>query len=164
MTPTIPVRRAGRASGSTPTTTREGGCRQVQGRRARGQPGLGLSGHRIGHGLAARIEYGMRIEADYLGMQLELDEREVENTAYFRYCAAHDFRLQACEACGLIRYPPGTACPWCACPDLALGCGRRARQRALLYAGASRHSAGVQAIRALPHSAGRPRHAEGQAD
>ena len=58
----------------------------------------------------------MRIEADYLGMQLELDAREVENATYFKYCATHDFHLQACEACGLIRYPPGTACPWCACP------------------------------------------------
>ncbi len=58
----------------------------------------------------------MPIEADYLGMRIVLDEHEVEHTAYFRHCAAHDFRLQACEACGLIRYPPGTACPWCACP------------------------------------------------
>jgi uncharacterized protein len=59
----------------------------------------------------------MEIEADYLGMRLALDERDVENTTYFKYCAAHDFRLQACEACGLIRYPPSTACPWCACPN-----------------------------------------------
>jgi uncharacterized OB-fold protein len=59
----------------------------------------------------------MPIEATYLGMPLVLDEREVENTAYFHYCAAHDFRLQACTACRLIRYPPGTACPWCACPQ-----------------------------------------------
>jgi uncharacterized protein len=58
----------------------------------------------------------MRIEADYLGMRVELDDLDVENTTYFKYCAAHDFRLQACEACGLIRYPPGTACPWCAHP------------------------------------------------
>ena len=58
----------------------------------------------------------MRIEANYLGMQLELDAREVENATYFKYCATHNFHLQACEACGLIRYPPGTACPWCACP------------------------------------------------
>jgi uncharacterized OB-fold protein len=60
----------------------------------------------------------MGIAADYLGMRLELDELDVENTTYFRYCAAHDFHLQACEACGLIRYPPGTACPWCGCPGL----------------------------------------------
>jgi uncharacterized OB-fold protein len=56
----------------------------------------------------------MPIQADYLGMSLELNEREVENVEYFRHCAAHEFRLQSCVACGLIRYPPGTACPWCA--------------------------------------------------
>jgi len=56
----------------------------------------------------------MPIQADYLGMPLELNDREVENRAYFGYCAAHEFRLQQCVACGLIRYPPGTACPWCA--------------------------------------------------
>lgn len=55
----------------------------------------------------------MTIQADYLGMPVELNDREVENRAYFGYCAAHDFRLQQCVACSLIRYPPGTACPWC---------------------------------------------------
>ncbi len=56
----------------------------------------------------------MPIEATYLGMPLELNDREVENREYFRFCAAQDFRLQKCVGCGLIRYPPGTACPWCA--------------------------------------------------
>ena len=59
----------------------------------------------------------MSIAADYLGMRLELDAHDVENTTYFKYCALHEFRLQACRACGLIRYPPGTGCPWCSCPD-----------------------------------------------
>jgi uncharacterized protein len=59
----------------------------------------------------------MPIAAQYLGMPVELDDREVENAAYFRYCAAHDFHLQQCGGCGLIRYPPGTACPWCARRD-----------------------------------------------
>jgi uncharacterized OB-fold protein len=56
----------------------------------------------------------MAINADYLGMPLELSDREVENRAYFGYCAAREFRLQQCVACSLIRYPPGPACPWCA--------------------------------------------------
>lgn len=55
----------------------------------------------------------MPLHAQYLGMPLELNERETANVEYFRFCAAHDFRLQCCEACGLIRYPPGSACPWC---------------------------------------------------
>lgn len=59
----------------------------------------------------------MRIDARYLGMPLDVSELDVENLEYFRHCAAHEFHLQACTACGLIRYPPTTACPWCASPD-----------------------------------------------
>jgi uncharacterized OB-fold protein len=59
----------------------------------------------------------MSIKAQYLGMPLDLSELDGENLAYFRYCATHDFRLQACTQCGLLRYPPTTACPWCASPD-----------------------------------------------
>jgi hypothetical protein len=56
----------------------------------------------------------MAIAADYLGMSLSIDDLDAENLAYFRHCAAHDFRLQQCEGCSLLRYPPATACPWCA--------------------------------------------------
>jgi uncharacterized OB-fold protein len=55
----------------------------------------------------------MAIRAEYLGMGLIIDDLDVENLEYFRHCAEHDFHLQACTACGLIRYPPTTACPWC---------------------------------------------------
>jgi hypothetical protein len=55
----------------------------------------------------------MAIAADYLGMSLSIDDLDVENLAYFRHCAAHDFHLQQCGGCGLLRYPPATACPWC---------------------------------------------------
>jgi hypothetical protein len=55
----------------------------------------------------------MSIKADYLGMPLSIDELDAENLAYFKYCAAHDFHLQLCESCNLLRYPPTTACPWC---------------------------------------------------
>ena len=54
------------------------------------------------------------IQATYLGMPLQLADLEVENLEYFRHCAAHDFHLQACAQCGRLRYPPTTACPWCA--------------------------------------------------
>jgi uncharacterized OB-fold protein len=56
----------------------------------------------------------MAIVADYLGMSLSIDDLDAENLAYFRHCAAHNFHLQQCECCGLLRYPPATACPWCA--------------------------------------------------
>jgi len=58
----------------------------------------------------------MPIEARYHGMSLTLDDLDQENIAYFKYCAAHDFHLQRCEQCHLLRYPPTTACPWCASP------------------------------------------------
>ena len=61
----------------------------------------------------------MAIEGDYLGMRLGIDALDHENLAYFRHCAAQDFRLQRCAACGLLRYPPTTGCPWCAHPEAA---------------------------------------------
>jgi uncharacterized protein len=56
----------------------------------------------------------MAIRAEYLGMPLTVDDLDIENLEYFRHCAEHNFHLQACTQCGLIRYPPTTACPWCA--------------------------------------------------
>jgi uncharacterized protein len=58
----------------------------------------------------------MPIQAQYLGMPLSLDDLEVENLAYFKHCAEHNFHLQRCDACQLLRYPPTTACPWCMSP------------------------------------------------
>ena len=58
----------------------------------------------------------MGIQATYLGMPLDINDLDVENLAFFKHCAAHDFHLQKCGACGLLRYPPTTACPWCASP------------------------------------------------
>jgi uncharacterized protein len=59
----------------------------------------------------------MTITANYLGMPLDISGLDTENLEYFRHCAAHAFHLQACSACNLIRYPPTTACPWCASPE-----------------------------------------------
>jgi uncharacterized OB-fold protein len=56
----------------------------------------------------------MAIRAEYLGMGLTVDDLDVENLEYFRHCAEHGFHLQACAQCGRLRYPPTTACPWCA--------------------------------------------------
>jgi uncharacterized OB-fold protein len=61
----------------------------------------------------------MAIQATYLGMPLDINDLDVENLAYFKHCAAGSFHLQRCEACGLLRYPPTTACPWCASPKSA---------------------------------------------
>ena len=56
----------------------------------------------------------MALQGDYLGMALTVSELDIENTKYFKHCAAHDFHLQKCSACGTIRYPPGAACHNCA--------------------------------------------------
>lgn len=56
----------------------------------------------------------MTVRGDYLGMALSIDDLDGENLAYFRHCAEHDFHLQRCDDCRKLRYPPTTACPWCA--------------------------------------------------
>ena len=56
----------------------------------------------------------MPLSANYLGMALDVNDLDIENVAYFKHCAAHEFRLQQCTACSLLRYPPTTGCPWCA--------------------------------------------------
>lgn len=55
----------------------------------------------------------MAVEGNYLSMYLQISDLDQENRAYFAHCATHDYHLQACEACNLLRYPPTTACPWC---------------------------------------------------
>ena len=59
----------------------------------------------------------MSIQGNYLGMSLSIDDLDKENVTYFKHCAAHDFHLQKCDDCGLLRYPPTTGCPWCASPN-----------------------------------------------
>ena len=53
------------------------------------------------------------LKGDYLGMTLTVTELDIENLEYFKHCAAHDFHLQQCSDCGIIRYPPGAACHHC---------------------------------------------------
>jgi uncharacterized OB-fold protein len=55
----------------------------------------------------------MALTGEFLGMPLAVDDLDIENLEYFKACAVGEFRLQKCKSCGLLRYPPGTACPWC---------------------------------------------------
>src|ERR1700742_3424515 len=55
----------------------------------------------------------MSIQGNYLGMSLTVEDLDRENLTYFKHCAEHDFHLQKCDDCGLVRYPPSTGCPWC---------------------------------------------------
>ena len=61
----------------------------------------------------------MPVEGEYLGMPLRIEDSDNDNLSYFRFCAEHEFRLQECTECKLLRYPPTTACPWCANPDVS---------------------------------------------
>ncbi len=59
----------------------------------------------------------MALEGTHLGMPVEVDDLDQENQSFYAYCGRHELRLQRCGDCGLMRYPPTTACPWCASPD-----------------------------------------------
>jgi uncharacterized OB-fold protein len=50
---------------------------------------------------------------EYRGMALLVPPNDSEWRGYFE--AARDGRLvvRRCDACGLLRYPPGAGCPWC---------------------------------------------------
>ena len=56
----------------------------------------------------------MSINTHYLDMPIAIEDLDQENLAYFKHCANHQFHLQACTACQQLRYPPTTACPFCA--------------------------------------------------
>jgi uncharacterized OB-fold protein len=79
---------------------------------------VGQSADDFRHGYAARLkgETVMSIQGNYLGMSLSIEDLDKENLAYFAHCAQHAFHLQKCDDCSLLRYPPTTACPWCASP------------------------------------------------
>jgi uncharacterized OB-fold protein len=49
----------------------------------------------------------------YRGMTLVVPDNDTEWTEYFAHCRQHRLMLRACTACGLMRYPPTHACPWC---------------------------------------------------
>ena len=53
---------------------------------------------------------------EYLGMQVHFDDVDRENVEFFRHCGRHQLHLQRCNDCLLKRYPPTTACPYCAAP------------------------------------------------
>lgn len=59
----------------------------------------------------------MATEGQYLGMPIRISDADTEHQEFFRHCAAQQLHLQKCSACNLLRYPPTTACPWCASPD-----------------------------------------------
>ena len=49
----------------------------------------------------------------YRGMSLLIPDNDSEWKEYFAHARQHRLMLRACNACGLMRYPPTHACPWC---------------------------------------------------
>ena len=106
----------------------------------------------------------MSVKGDYMGMALSIDDLDGENIGYFKHCAEHNFHLQKCDDCSLLRYPPTTACPFCSSANVDLDAGGGEGRGVFLPGSAPRHSAGVQGEDAVYGFAGGTGHAEGQAD
>lgn len=49
----------------------------------------------------------------YRGMSLVIPDNDSEWNEYFGHARQHKLMVRACTACGLMRYPPTHACPWC---------------------------------------------------
>jgi len=50
---------------------------------------------------------------EYRGMNLIIPEQDREFRPYFEAAASGKLVVRRCSTCGLLRYPPGIACPWC---------------------------------------------------
>jgi len=53
----------------------------------------------------------------YRGMSLIIPDNDTEWKEFYAHARAHRLVVRKCAACGLLRYPPTHACPWC----MALG-------------------------------------------
>jgi uncharacterized protein len=50
---------------------------------------------------------------EYKGMNLIMPDSDREFRPYFEAAGRGELVVRRCTACGLLRYPPGIACPWC---------------------------------------------------
>jgi len=53
------------------------------------------------------------VNAEYLGLPLQIDAADNNNKLFFAHCANGELHLQQCADCSLHCYPPTNACPWC---------------------------------------------------
>lgn len=56
----------------------------------------------------------MALTGEYLGMNVHVDDLDIENLAFYQHCGGHILHVQQCCECELLRVPPTTACPFCA--------------------------------------------------
>jgi uncharacterized OB-fold protein len=53
------------------------------------------------------------MQAQYRGMNLIVPDNDTEWKGYFEAAREHRLVMKQCRHCGMLRYPPGAACPWC---------------------------------------------------
>ena len=49
----------------------------------------------------------------YRGMALIVPDNDTEWMEFYANARKHKLTMRKCKACGLMRYPPTHACPWC---------------------------------------------------
>jgi uncharacterized OB-fold protein len=59
----------------------------------------------------------MALTGSWLGMDLAVQDNDLENLSFFEWCGRHELRLQRWTSNGMLSYPPSTACPWDGTPD-----------------------------------------------
>jgi uncharacterized OB-fold protein len=50
---------------------------------------------------------------EYRGMQLMVPDNDSEFLGYYEAARQHRLVMKQCSACNLLRFPPGSGCPWC---------------------------------------------------
>ena len=58
-------------------------------------------------------------QVEYRGMLLVVPDNDSEFAGYFEAARQHRLVVKKCTACGLLRFPPGSGCPWCPSLDWA---------------------------------------------
>jgi len=51
--------------------------------------------------------------AEYLGVEVRIAANDPISREFLEHAGAHRFVTQRCRDCGLLQYPPGTACEHC---------------------------------------------------
>lgn len=54
---------------------------------------------------------------EYRGMNLIIPENDTEFLGYFEHARQNKLVVKQCRSCQLLRWPPGSACPWCTSPE-----------------------------------------------
>lgn len=50
---------------------------------------------------------------EYRGMRLIIPDNDMEFLGYYEAAKQGQLVMKTCTACDLMRYPPGSGCPWC---------------------------------------------------